>query len=292
MFMDLKYHIVSLVAVFLALGIGVLIGSTMISGNAVIQRQEEIVDSLKKDFQTLSAENKSLKDNVEKQKNSISKYVSFQEKVLPIIIENKIPGKRMSIVKTNQDFDTSDIKKDIIQSGGVVVSETTIDADFMADFSTNMALLKTMSMNGFTDVAADNEYYMVNMIASYILGGNNELYALALEKAGSVDFNGSYDAMPDLVILVGGAKNEKSDFHASIDVNLIKSFKNKNVRVVGCENSNTAVSYMNTYIDERISTVDNIDMPAGRISLILLLAGDKGNYGDKETATLPYPKNF
>jgi len=46
MIIDLRYHIVSLVAVFLALGIGILVGSTVLGGDTLVKQQEELAGRL------------------------------------------------------------------------------------------------------------------------------------------------------------------------------------------------------------------------------------------------------
>ncbi|HHY40177.1 MAG TPA: copper transporter, partial [Syntrophaceticus sp.] len=54
---DIIYHIASLAAVFLALGLGILIGTSMISSDAINEQQKKMIEGLEKEFAVLREEN-------------------------------------------------------------------------------------------------------------------------------------------------------------------------------------------------------------------------------------------
>lgn len=61
---DLKYHIASIVAVFLALGLGVIIGSTIVGDDLLVDQQQKLIERLEEQFYTLKdRENELLEDN-------------------------------------------------------------------------------------------------------------------------------------------------------------------------------------------------------------------------------------
>jgi hypothetical protein len=55
------------------------------------------------------------------------------------------------------------------------------------------------------------------------------------------------------------------------------------------EASDEDPSQIQFYEDAGLSTVDNVNQAAGRIALVLALAGADGNFGFKETADAPLP---
>ena len=61
------------------------------------------------------------------------------------------------------------------------------------------------------------------------------------------------------------------------------------VPVVGVERTETDPSQIQNYVGAGLSTVDDLDIPPGRIALILTLAGRTGNFGFKKTAEAPLP---
>ena len=51
--MSLRYHVVSLAAVIVALGIGMLIGATMVGDRGMMKQQELLISRLDADFERL-----------------------------------------------------------------------------------------------------------------------------------------------------------------------------------------------------------------------------------------------
>jgi len=65
---------------------------------------------------------------------------------------------------------------------------------------------------------------------------------------------------------------------------MMNYFLERNVPVFGVETSDVAYSYMKEYQKLKVSTVDNIDMIPGQLSLVMSVYGKPGNYGIKTTA--------
>ncbi|HZK87082.1 MAG TPA: copper transporter, partial [Syntrophomonas sp.] len=89
----------------------------------------------------------------------------------------------------------------------------------------------------------------------------------------------------DTVILIGGSDTLGQSFPEGFDSTLIKTLLQEGKQVIGVESSNVKLSYMKSYQKFNISTVDNIDLSLGQISLVLAMAGEPGNYGTKSNAT-------
>lgn len=60
MILNLRYHIFALMAIFFALGVGLLIGSTMMVRDTLLEKQQELILHMEKDFHQLREEKKSL----------------------------------------------------------------------------------------------------------------------------------------------------------------------------------------------------------------------------------------
>jgi hypothetical protein len=70
---------------------------------------------------------------------------------------------------------------------------------------------------------------------------------------------------------------------------LIEGLRQPGLPAVGVERSSTDPSQIPFYVNAGLSTVDAIDIPPGRIALVLTLTGRKGNFGFKKTAEAPLP---
>ncbi|MDD2400679.1 MAG: copper transporter [Clostridia bacterium] len=94
MIIDFKYHITSLVAIFMALGLGIFIGSSMVGegliDNIMIER-DNIIKRLESDYNVLKQEI----DDQKKLNNYNTRYI---EESLPYIIGDKLKEKKINII--------------------------------------------------------------------------------------------------------------------------------------------------------------------------------------------------
>ncbi len=91
------------------------------------------------------------------------------------------------------------------------------------------------------------------------------------------------------VILIGGSDTLVQSFPEGFDSTLIKTLLEDGIQVIGTESSQVKLSYMKYYQKFSISTIDNIDMSVGQISLVLAINDQPGNYGIKTNATVFMP---
>ena len=119
---DFRYHIVSIVAIFFALGAGVVLGSGPLkgAGNELVQAQAE------KDRQQLADARAELV-----QVKALDKYRDdFVAKVTTGLTEGKLTGKKIVVVTMpNADGDlTTSIQDELEKAGGQVTTKVALDA--------------------------------------------------------------------------------------------------------------------------------------------------------------------
>jgi hypothetical protein len=87
---DLKYHIASIVAVFLALGLGVIIGSTIVGDDLLVDQQQKLIERLEEQFYTLKdRENELLEDNNYKEQ-LLYNYENYSQALLPAVVNGRL----------------------------------------------------------------------------------------------------------------------------------------------------------------------------------------------------------
>ena len=77
--------------------------------------------------------------------------------------------------------------------------------------------------------------------------------------------------------------NQSKTFESAV----IEGLRSSGVPVVGVERTETDPSQISAYVNAGLSTVDDIDIPPGRIALVLTLTGRRGDFGFKKTAEAP-----
>ncbi|HXK97604.1 MAG TPA: copper transporter [Limnochordia bacterium] len=94
---DYKYHVISLVAVFLALGIGILVGSTMLGGDVLVEQQKLMVDRLEEDFRNFREQNRLLQEELLSYRSLAESYRAFAQQVLPALVTGRLAGVKLAL---------------------------------------------------------------------------------------------------------------------------------------------------------------------------------------------------
>ena len=285
---DFRYHIVSLVAVFLALGIGVVLGSMSAEKGVVSEQERALIATMEKDFDNLRAENKQLN-------TIVSADEAFRAGVVPLVVDGQLAGKNVAVMVTGA-VDTTTLKtlKTVIeQAGGIETSVTT----FKGDLGLGDKAVKE-KVAGIVGASAGNTATLrgkaLDASAGWIVSGLNAKELNALDSAGFLTSEGVYDVPVQTVLIIGGKVNGKGLNAENLDTPLIESLKTKNIVLAGAETSNVKTSYIQTYTNLGLNTVDNLEMPAGLVSAVYILSGESGSYGTKPTADrlMPEPLKF
>src|SRR5436305_12534357 len=117
---DFRYHALSLVAVFLALGIGIVLGAT-IGDNLVSQANKDVRSSLQGDL--LSA-----RKNARDASANVAQRDRLIQAAFPRIVGTRLRGTRIALAATGklpQDVE-SNLRKTISDSGGTVDSVSVV----------------------------------------------------------------------------------------------------------------------------------------------------------------------
>ena len=274
---DYRYHIGSLVAVFLALLLGILIGIGLV-GNP--QEVERMVEGLREDNEAKAAEIAQLNES-QRQSDMLSR------ETVAALIAGRLAGKRIAIV-ADHDFG-GDPLPDTLR-GTLKSSEATIISTMVLtkDFITLPPKVKqkvTRQLNLYPPPGIYVRTVIAEAIAQDLARGRDTLI-LGLQSHGllKTGTGSDYTTPPDAVLVIGGAASASDIAPERIDLPLIKKLTELGVRVVGVEAKGAAVSVTPLYKAAGISTVDNADTPAGRLSTVIALAGTDGHFGVKDTA--------
>lgn len=281
---DLRYHIASIIAVFLALGLGILIGSTIKGDGILVDQQQKIIDRLENQFNILREREDALIIQNENKNRIIENYENYSRTVMPFLVKDYLKGYNVAVIVTG----TSDIPAGMVSTlnlaGAEVTSKTVILANIK--LNNNKIIKKVID---FYNLPADTSpdvlrQYLADSVADVLANKAAPEVAKFLEENELVKFNGDYTKQVDGVIMVGGCNNVENYFAPVFDQKLIEDLTNEGFRVFGVEVSSVEYSYMPDYQRNNITTIDNIDLSPGQISLVFALEGEAGHYGIKETA--------
>lgn len=137
MIIDLKYHIASLTAVFLALGIGIFIGTTLIGNDVMTKQQEKLVTSLQGEFATLRDENKKTAEALAEMQENANYQQQFNRSVLPVLVQQKLQGRKVAIFDLNYRKEHDTLVNVLQLAGADVESVTYINLNMFRDIELN-----------------------------------------------------------------------------------------------------------------------------------------------------------
>jgi hypothetical protein len=121
---NVRYHIASLVGVFLALSLGLILGGLVVQRGTVDRQQSALVDGLRREFSILRTENHDLGAE-----NLVLK--DFSGDMTHEWVADKLVGKNVVVVSGAGRTDGVDAATDAVESaGGTVISLTLVQPDF------------------------------------------------------------------------------------------------------------------------------------------------------------------
>ena len=277
---NIKFYVISIAAIFAALGIGIFVGFLLDAQNLIMDQRNDIITEIEKRFDYLSEENKGLKEALESANNEKENYEYFIDSTYKEIIKDKLVGVNVAIIETNNDYVYSSVGQLLEAAGANVVNLTTIMDTFLSqDLLINLYQELQIPINS-SNIAGDA---IRKLTESIIKGEMNEL-VLKLDERGFINLVGPINEPADYIIVAGGSRDDSQDRINVIDSTIINVAKSNSVPVVGVERIDVNYSYMEAYKNLGITTIDNVDTTIGKVSLILAMEGRPGHYGIKKTA--------
>ena len=283
MFINIKYFIVTIAAVFFSLGLGMMIGFNLNNSEIFTQQQIKLVDDMDKKLNELRVKNDEMNNQLVEKDKSIEIYNEFVNSYYEDLIKDRLVDKNLLIIQTTGDYFFSDISQWAAISGANIHTYLTINSN---NFN---SLTIAQYPDLFTEDSLDTEKlfnYIINLISE-----NNSLKLAELEQLGILKIvSTSNNQEPfNQVVLLGGELEESKEKVEKVDLALARSISSKNIPIVFAEESNANYSSIEQFKNLKISTVDNVDQAIGRISLSVVLSGVDGNYGIKDTASKLFP---
>ena len=284
MLIDLRYHLTSLVAVFLALAVGILVGSSFIGGSSVKGLEEEFV-KLRTDIhiQQRAAENL---------REQIKKHSEFGEAAAPVLVKGRLPWRRVAIIQTGDYSEAAQSAKSILEEAGAKVVSVTTLANLDSESAKEQIIRAVELITGETE-AEDPVGRLLEIVADCVAAGSNPEALDILERKGLLSKAGDYGQRVFRVVLIGGDRQKESKRAQHIDLVLIDKLKAAGVvTLIGAEPVDAVTSYIPAYHRKSIPTVDDVNLAMGKVALVFAVAGEQGNFGVKKSADRVAPRFF
>jgi hypothetical protein len=304
---NFRYHVVSLTAVFLALAIGLVVGTAALNG--------PVVDSLRDRVDALSKDNSNYRDQANQYREELSRTQEFAAEVSPALLNGKLTGRKILVVVLPSGQDYSDGVVSMLEVAGATVTGTVTVQDKFFDPANAYELLKLADKAKRPTVPADGLPLNSNgvetssaLLAVALLQRTSPVTPADLTAVLTAYTEPGYLALSDNVVagaeatvVVSGLPPVDRDAAKKNEnaVTLTDQFAKVRPLVVGGNgigdgNLVSAVRADPTLV-KGISTVDNVSTEQGQLATALtvverVVADKVGQYGLSAGATSQVPK--
>jgi hypothetical protein len=278
---DLRYHVASLAAVFLALVIGILVGVGISDRGLVDRAQRGLLEQRISQLQSDLSDARKKAVNLSAQQHATQAFVTD---TYPELMANRLRGKRIALVflgpadgriRASLEQALADagargwvrvralkLPLDVRQIDNALAADPTLKR-YVGD-----ARLPALGKGLGEELAGGGKAPLWTTLAEQIVA----------ERAGS-------EQRPADGVVVVRTAGKQYDGTAAFLAGFYSGLIAAPVPVVGVETTDAAQSAVRAFQRNGISSVDNVDEPIGRFALALLLSGGQaGHYGVKASA--------
>ena len=309
---DFRYHLVSLIAVFLAVALGIVIGTTALNA--------PILEDLEGEVAALTQDKRELETQTQELQAQLDTGDAFDQAVAPALVADSLAGRSVVLVATGDDVATETVEEVstlVGQAGGTVAGIVRLQPGY-SDPATAAEVQSYVTgpglPTGVTLPETDDTGQLVGSLLAQVLmrpaapGATvPDTAALSSVLAGLraldvLDVDSASVTPADFaVVLTAGAPQEEEDTEQRtdtlVDLALALDAAGSGAVVAGDAASDREAGLVGVIRSDpensaAVSTVDNVDSASGRISTVLALGresqGTSGAYGAGED-TQPVP---
>jgi hypothetical protein len=271
-----RYHAVSLVAVFIALATGILIGAEF-GGDTLSSTRKNLEQSLVGNLQDA-------RERSDQLGGELGRSNEFADRVYPVLVRDQLDGRRIGLVAIGDlpGGISDEIEEALQPTGarlvGVGVVREPVDV---------RALAGDLSKTRFADMAKNDDTlgaFGTGIGRQMVRGGTlvdrvrGHLFSRASGNFGALDGVIVVRRQPD------GMGPKQRSAAGQLESGLMSGIVATKTPAVGAEESDEEDSSISFFQGNDLSSVDDIDLVAGRLATVYALLGAEGSFGVKNSA--------
>lgn len=276
---NLRYHIASLVAVFLALAVGLLLGTIVVERGVLNSQRTTLVEGLQKDFNQIRSESAAVK-------KSNDALTAFVGEAAPRLVESALASRTVLVIASPDTADTvATLGRAVRAAGGKTAVATFSGAGLsLSDDAVSAAAAKALDM---PVASVDATTVAAALTREWTTSGDPRVVTKALVAAGGLKLTGL--AATDEI----GGVAVSATFNGAPDVtalDLARELSGPTRPAVGVETTKRTDGTAAAAKAAGLSGVDDVDSAMGEVSLVWVLSGRaSGLFGVGDGVDSQYP---
>jgi hypothetical protein len=276
---DFRYHALSLVAVFIALAVGLVLGVTIGDKGVLTSARRELSANLVA----------RARDRAATLGNELSVRREFEQETYPALVADRLLGERFGLVFLGGSSDTiaRQVSAALVGTGGSLQFVAVVrDSPDLGELAARAASTRYAGLESDPDLLAA----FANAVGRSLVRGGS--LARVERQPLLSSFSGALGAVNGIVVARLGPppSGDNADQVTALQNGIVDGMAGTDGSIVGVEMKTSDPSQVPWYQARGISTVDDVDDVAGETALVYVLAGAKGDYGVKPIAEALVPR--
>jgi hypothetical protein len=271
-----RYHATSLVAVFLALAIGILIGAEF-GGDALTNTRKDLEQSLTGNLQDARA-------RADELNGRLGRSDEFASRVYPALVHNRLAGRRIGVVALGDlPGDTSSAIEDALSPTGARL----VGIGVVREPVDMRALSGDLAKTRFANIRTNPE-----TLTAFGTGVGRQLVrgGTLLERVRGQLFSrasGNFGGLDGIIVVrqqpeaMGPVQRSTA---GQLESALMAGITGTRTPAVGVETSTAEPSSVSFFAGNDLSSADDVETAAGQVATVFALLGAEGSFGVKGSA--------
>jgi Copper transport outer membrane protein, MctB len=271
-----RYHATSLIAVFLALAIGILIGAEF-GGDTLRSTRKDLEQSLTGNLQDA-------RGRVSELNGELGRANQFSTAVYPVLVRGRLRGRRIGLLALGDlPGDVSGAIDDALGPTGARL----VGVGVVREPIDTRGLAGDLTKTRFAGIARNPDAqtaFAVGVGRQLVRGGT------LLERVRGQLFSrasGNFGALDGMIVVRDPPQDMGPQQRATasrIESGLMSGIVSTHTPAVGVESSSAEPSSVSFFAGNDLASVDDVDLVAGRLAAVFALLGAEGSFGVKSSA--------
>lgn len=276
---NLRYHIASLVAVFLALSVGLLMGTIVVERGVLDSQKTTLVQGLQDQYASLRTQSQDLRSRADV-------LGAFVSESAPRLVQDVLRGRTVLVIADPGAGEAVASAVEAVRQAGGSAGVVTFTAPRMGlgDAAVSAAVRAALG----TPEGSVTETAVVSALAREIVTADDPRVVLAaLEKSGAIRVEGLAPGAAVSGAIDVAAWDGKPD---GACLALAKAVQAPGRYAAAAATTKRPAGIVAAAAAAELSAVEDVESPLGRVSVVWVLAGRaSGRFGPSKDAVGPYP---
>jgi len=287
--MDLRYHVVSFIAIFLALAAGVMLGGTQFNA----QKYESMLHRIEEQQAQLRQENDDTRRESDRLRAALAHRDAALRELVPRLVAGRVAAGTRVAVAWCGEWESRAFWGDLeslLRAAGATIAVRLTVPDHLRELPPDLRQRAIAYFGGtMTPGSRETLRWFVRGLLS---GGYGQLLREVAAAAG-IEVEGDLSSGATCLLLLSSVRTPERQQRAAAgelpEVYLADAALEFQGRVVAAEPEEQEESFVRVLGRRGVPTVDNVETPLGQLSVALAIGGQSGQFGAKVGATAPFP---